>query len=461
MILPVVVFAAALGAGLLWDRRALRCLVVLAVVLAPVRGGLLALAEDVGLSNSGLAVNALVPALVAALAIGVFVRIRPGVKDLPRPLLIGWALIAFVAVINLPLQEVGIKLYAVGLAQYLVYPTLVIAAWPLCERDDLRRLSRLLIAMGLVVAATVLVQASGVESFIQSAGAQVEGLAANRYAGITGSYLHTSAFLGVVSVLVMGELLMLRTVGSRVIGGVLLAIVLCGQILTFSRSGVVIAGIGALLLFALAARDRRLAFTIRLAFTMMVIPAAAVALAVGAIGGVAPDAAGSRISSGFNPTGDPGNSLRTEAFGDGVSRFGDANLVHKVAGEGLGSTGNARKLVSGDVFVVESYYLKLLVETGILGVILIGGFLAWAVYLFVKVLWRLRQPWVTSVAAAGLGLSLYNVIYPALETQILALVWWLLLALCIRSEIDDGVPTHQSIGANLEVSAPEIFLVTR
>jgi hypothetical protein len=37
-----------------------------------------------------------------------------------------------------------------------------------------------------------------------------------------------------------------------------------------------------------------------------------------------------------------------------------------------------------------------------------------------------------ALGAAGLGLSLYNVIYPALETQILALTWWLLAAVCIR-----------------------------
>jgi hypothetical protein len=441
VILPLVAFAAALGAGLHWGRLGLRWLVVLAVVLAPLRGGLLALAAEVGLGDSGLAVNALVPAIVAALAIGVAVRLRPRLDQLPRLLLIAWALIAAVALVNLPVQDVGLKLYGVGLAQYLVYPTLAIAAWPLYEDGDLRRLTRLFIAMGLVVAITVLIQATGVESFIQSASAEVEGLAANRYAGITGSYLHTSAFLGVVSVLLMGELLRLRSTRNRAIGSTLLALVLSGEILTFSRSGVVIAGFGALALLVLVASSRRTAFL------AMVVPAVLVALVVGTIGGVGPGAAGARVGSGFDPSGDQGNSMRTEAFGEGIDRFRDNGVAHQGFGEGLGSTGNARKLVNGEVFAVESYYLKLLVETGVLGVLAIGGFLLYAAWIFARVLWTRRRPWTASIAAAALGLSMYNTIYPALETQILALVWWLLLALCLRAELEGVAAVEESPAA--------------
>jgi len=430
VIVPAVTFAAALAAALRWGRPALRWLVVLAVVLAPLRGGLLALAAEIDLADSELAINALVPALVAAIAMGVAVKLRPGLRALPLPLLIATGLIGLVALFDLPAQVVGLKLYAVGLAQYLVYPILAIAAWPLCEPGDMRKLTRLFIAMGGVVAVTVLIQASGIENFIQSASGEVEGLAANRYAGITGSYLHTSSFLGVAGALTMGELLGVRTRRQAILGAVLLAIVFSGLILTFSRSGVVIAGIAAVALFALAARGRRPAFT------AMVGAAVAVALVVGAIGGVAPGAAGERVSSGFNPTGDSGNSLRAEAFSAAIHRFGRAGAAQQAFGEGLGATGNARKLVSKEPVVVESYYLKLLVETGVLGTIAIGGFLVWAAYAFVRSLWRRRAPWAVSVAAAGLGLSLYNAIYPALEAQILALVWWLLLAICLRSEVE-------------------------
>ena len=394
------------------------------------RGGLLALADDMRLADSGLAVNALVPAVIAALAVGVAARIRPALRELPRPLVIAWVLIACVAVLNFAVHTGGLKLYAVGVAQYLVYPTLAVAIWPLYEPGDTQKLSRLMILMGFVVAVTVLVQASGIESFIQSASAEVDGLAANRYAGITGSYLHTSALLGVVSVLLMGELLSIRDRFNMVMGTILMAVVLSGQILTFSRSGVVIAGIGALALLSLVAGGRRRAFL------SMLVPAMVIALVVGSVGGVSPDAAGARVGSGFNPSGDEGNSLRADAFNAGLDRYVDASPSRKVLGEGLAATGNARKLVSGKVIAVESYYLKLLLETGAVGLLAIGGFLLWAALYFAMVLWRRRNPWPASIAAAGLGLSLYNAIYPALETQILAMVWWLLLTLCLRYEAD-------------------------
>jgi hypothetical protein len=437
VILPILAFAVALAAGLRWERPALRWIVVAAVVLAPLRGGLLALAGDVDLGDSELAINALVPALVAALAIGVAVRLRPSPRDLPLPLLVAVGLIAVAAAFDFLTQAVGLKLYGVGLAQYFVYPVLAIAAWPLYEPGDLRRLSRLLIAMGGVVAVTVLIQASGIESFIQSAGAEVEGLAANRYAGITGSFLHTSAFLGVVSALLMGELAATSSLRDRVLGTVLLAIVLSGQILTFSRSGIVIAAIAAVALLVLSARGRRLVFL------AMVIPALAVGVTVGAIGGVSPDAAGARVRSGLNPTGDKGNQLRTEAFGEGIDRFRAAPVGEKAFGEGLAATGNARKLVSEEQVVVESYYLKLLVEVGILGTLLIGAFLLWAIYAFSRSLWLYREAWLVGVAAGGLGLSLYNCIYPALETQILALVWWFLLAIVLRKEVEESPSTER------------------
>ena len=334
----------------------------------------------------------------------------------------------------------GLKLYVVGLAQYLVYPILALAAWPLYEPGDLRRLTRLIIAMGVVVAVTVLIQASGIESFIQSAGAEVEGLAANRYAGITGSFLHTSAFLGVVSALLMGELVSLQTLRERAVGMVVLALVFSGEILTFSRSGIVIAGIAGAALLILSTKGRRIAFL------AMVVPAVAVALTVGAIGGVTPDAAGARVGSGFNPTGDKGNTLRNEAFGEGIKRFRRAGAAQKAFGEGMGATGNARKLVSKTQVVVESYYLKLLVEVGLWGLILIGSFLIWAAYVFARSMWRRRGPWAVGLAAAGLGLSLYNAIYPALETQILALVWWLILAICLRNEVDEAATADSGAG---------------
>jgi hypothetical protein len=428
MSFAIAAFLAALAVAVRGGRRGLRGLVVVAVVLAPLRGGLLEIAEDVSLGSPRLAVNALVPALVAALAIGVFVQRRPRLGDFPRPLLIAWALIAAAVALSFLARAVSLKLYGIGVAQYLVYPTMALAIWPLLGPGDGRRLTRLLIVIGLVVAVTVLLQAAGVEGFIQAAAAQVDGLAADRYAGITGSYLHTSAFLGVVAVLAMGELASFRSGRARLGATAALAAILSGEVLTFSRSGVVIAAIGALALLLVALRGRRIGFA------ALVLSATAIAITVGAVGGVSPGAAGGRVTSGFDLGGDPGNELRTEAFESGLRVYGDGSLAQKAIGRGAASTGNAQQLVddAGPKVTVESYYLKLLVEIGVIGAVLVGAFLVWAAIAFGLAILRPLDPWSASVAAAGLGLSLYNAVYPALETQILALAWWLLLAICLK-----------------------------
>jgi hypothetical protein len=452
MLLAVVIFLAALAVALRGGRTGLRALVVLAIALSPLRGGLLELADELSLGEPGLTVNAIVPALVAAVAVGCLVQRRPRLADFPQPLLVGWVLIAIVALLSYPASVVGLKLYGIGIAQYLVYPTFALAVWPLLEPGDARRLSRLVLAMGGVVTATVLVQAMGVEGFIQAASAQVDGLAANRFAGITGSYLHTSAFLGCTAVLAMGELPSLRSTASRIGGTALLAAILSGVVLTFSRSGVVISLIGAVALFAFAVAGRRRSFA------AMVVPAIVIAVAAGSIGGVSPTAAGERVSSGFNPTKDQGNKLRTESFNKGFDVYGEATFPQKAIGRGVASTGNAQQLVddAAPKVTVESYYLKLLVETGAIGLLLAGGFLVWAAVMFALAARRPASAWAAGVATAGLGLSLYNVIYPALETQILALTWWLLLVVCLRvkSEAASAVDRADDAGADDAVRDP-------
>lgn len=440
MLLAIVIFLAALFVALLGGRLGLRALIALAVILAPLRGGLLTVAGDLSLSDPGLTVNAIVPALVAAIAIGCVVQKRPRLADLSRPLLVGWVLIAAAAVLSFPTSVVGLKLYGIGLAQYLVYPTFALVVWPLLEPGDGRLLTRLVLGMGAVVAATVMLQAMGVEGFIQAASGQIEGFAANRYAGVTGSYLHTSAFLGCAAVLTMGELPALRSAAVRVGGTAVLALILSGVMLTFSRSGVVISMIGALALFLFAVPGARIRFAV------LVVPAVAIAVAAGSIGGVSPSAAGERVTSGFSPTKDEGNKLRTESFNAGFEVYGDASPVQQLIGRGIASTGNAQQLVedSAPKVTVESYYLKLLVETGAVGLLLIGGFLVWAGIVFALGAWRPPDPWSAGVAAAGVGLSLYNVIYPALETQILAMTWWLLLVAQLRSKSEVPGPAPLS-----------------
>lgn len=408
----------------------MRLLVAAAVVLAAVRGGLFVLAGDVGLSDPTLSVNALVPAIVAAVVVGIAVKLRPELMNLSRPLLIGWGLIVFVVAVNLLVQTVGLRLYGIGVAQYLVYPTLALAIWPLFEEGDERLLVRVIVAAGVLVALSVLLQAADIESFIQSANAEVDGLAANRYAGITGSYLHTSAFLGCAFVLLMGDALGRRGWLNWAFSVLLLTVAFSAVILTFSRSGVMISAIGLAALFLFAAKDRRALFL------ALVVPAVAIAIGVGAWGGVTPEAAGERAASGLDAQGDKGNELRADAISGAVDTYQGQDLLHQVMGDGLASTGNARQLEGGDstaeLNIVESYYLKLLTETGFFGLILIGGFLVWALLYFLRTLWCFRDPLSASLAAAGLGLGLYNIIYPALETQLLALAWWLMFSISLR-----------------------------
>jgi hypothetical protein len=132
--------------------------------------------------------------------------------------------------------------------------------------------------------------------------------------------------------------------------------------------------------------------------------------------------------------------LRTESFEEGLQVYRDATVPQKAIGRGVASTGNARQLVDDEEpqVTVESYYLKLLVETGIVGLITIATFLVWAAIVFAREAWHPVNPWSASVAAAGLGVSLYNGIYPALETQILALAWWMLLMLCLTVRQEHG-----------------------
>lgn len=441
MAAPLVAFVIAAAFALLKGEKALRGLFVVIVISAPLRGGLLAIADSVGLSDPGLAVNALVPALVAAFALGVLAVCRPSLDRFPKSLTAIWLLVAIVALLNLPFQMVGLKLYAIGLAQYLVYPTLALAGWFLMRPGDIIRVTYLFLWVGTAVALTVLIQAAGIESFIQAATAQVDGFAADRYAGITGSYLHTSAFLGVCAVLGLGIFLRAESGRQHLAIGVAIAFIFSGVILTFSRSGIMISLIGIALLLIFAATGQRLR-----AVSMLLV-AGMVALAIGAWGGVTPDEAGTRTSSGLNPTGDAGNQQRLEGIQGGLEEAGSLAFMNRVFGEGLAYTGNARQLTDGEILAVESYLVKLLVETGVLGLLAIGGVLIWALYVFARSVLRVSSPVVASIGAAGVGLSLYNLIYPALETQLLALTWWSLLLLIVfnssssGAEPEDGVDT--------------------
>jgi O-antigen ligase len=121
-------------------------------------------------------------------------------------------------------------------------------------------------------------------------------------------------------------------------------------------------------------------------------------------------------------------------MGLALRRFDHAPLPQKVLGQGLAATGNTRKLAGLEPISTESYVLKLLVEVGIVGLLAIGAILIWALAVFIRLAWRARgRPEVQSLAAAGVGLTLYAAIYPTLEPQLTALTWWLLLVLALKA----------------------------
>ena len=427
MALAAIPFAAALAAGIAGGRRALRWLALLVFALAPFRGALEKLLLEAGAPDPKLSANALEPALVAALAIGVLVVLRPRPRDLPRSLLVGWLLIAAACALDLLTQTVGLKLYAIGLAQYLVYPTYALAAWLLFEPGDLERVGWAFLAIASVVAVTVMAQRAGFNGFVQEAPTDV-GLAANRYAGATGSALHSSAYLGAAAAVAIAVVATARTPRTLGLSFAALALILAGQTLTYTRSGLVIAALGALVLLVVLPGPSRKRLAALLAAGL------GIALIVGALGGVTPGETFSRLVHGVSTSssGDASNALRVKLARQGVDDWADAPLGRQLTGEGLAATGNASKLIDRPQQIVESYFVKLLLETGVIGLLLIGAFLVWALIALGRSALSRGSPLLAGFAAAGIGLLLYAIFYPVLETQVLACTWWLLLAACVR-----------------------------
>jgi hypothetical protein len=427
MALALIPFAAALACGIAGGRPALRGLALLIVVLSPLRGAIEKLLQEAGADNHFLLANALVPALVGALVIGVAAVVQPRVSSLPRPLLAGWVLIAMACVLDLATQTVGARLYLVGLAQYLIYPTFVLAAWPLLERGDLSRIAAAFCAIGSFVALTVMLHAAGVDAFVQAESSDV-GLDAKRYAGATGSALHSSAFLGSMAVIAMGTMAAARTRAVLLLGFAAFAVILSGQVLTYTRSGLLIAGLGAvaLLVVSPAPARRRLA--------ALVAVGVALGTVAGVAAGVTPEETWSRLARGISPDSgaDPQNERRLALAKEGLDDYGDSTFPQKATGQGLALTGNASKLVDSRRRIVESYPVKLLLETGAVGLLLICGFLGWSLLLLGGTLARRGDPRLSAFAAAAIGLLLYAAFYPTLETQILACTWWTLLAVSLR-----------------------------
>jgi hypothetical protein len=408
--------------------RAIRWVIAIVIVLAALRGLLLSLAGQVHLRDSLLVVNAMLPALIAGTVGGLLAVRRPA--GLRSPRLLSSTLLALVAVCVLGLitQTVGPKLYAIGVVQYTVYPTLALVAWNVLEPRDLNRLAWMLAGLGSLVAISVFLEAAHVVRFVEAADPDAAlALGGSRYGGVTGSYLHASQFLGTVAVVILGFLLSRSSTRSTGWLALALAVVLGGIGVTYSRGGFAIFAVGAILL--LIASDAPLRRRLAVWGSVALIAA----LGAYTVTGSSPGHLVSRLASVADVSGDPGNRDRFDTMADTVNRWLDASPPEKALGVGLAATGNARQLTSSAPQPAESYPLKLLVETGLLGFLLLGALFVGGAIQFVLVALRRDEPIVKGVAAAGLGLSAQGLIYPTLETQLLSMTWWLLLVVCLAA----------------------------
>jgi hypothetical protein len=417
-------FFACLAGG----RPAIRSAIAVAICLAPLRGLILSGAGQIEMPEPLLFVNGVVPAIVAGAAAATAIAAGKDGLRLPRLLAATLLALAIVVVLGVLTQGVGPRLYLIGIAQYTVYPLLAIVAWRVLEHDDVRRFAWLLSWIAALVGVSVAAEAAGIVEFVQAADPDiVPELGASRYGGVTGSYLHASMFLGAAGVVLLGLLLDAGERSRAVLVAGLLATALLGIQLTYSRGGYAILAVGSILLLVASSGPQRR--------RMLAWGAVALTVALGAYGlsGSSVPTLVDRVTSAADVSGDPGNKDRFDAMGEMVDRFGAATVPEKLLGEGLAATGNARQLTDEVPEPAESYPLKLLVEVGLLGLLLLGAAYVGGAVQFVVVALRGDDAITRGAAAAGAGLTVQGLIYPTLETQVLALTWWMLLALALRS----------------------------
>ena len=404
---------------------AIRCIVLLVVALSPIRSVLIGAADTLSLPYATLLTSALQPTLIFGAAAAAVIRADVLPWRRARVLLLIWASSALVLLANLPIQEVGAGLYAAGVAQYLTYPTLAILGALVFRLSDLPLAIKSAVMIAVGVSASILAQAFGMIDFPQAAAAVVPTLTIPRYGGSTGSYLHASILLGTLITIVTAwsARLPLR---STPIGPLAVTLTLGGLALTFSRGGFAIAALGLLLLIAVATPPMR----IRLAGVLVL--AAVLSVPVALAGGLSPVDLTGKLTSSVDVGGEPGNQLRFAAMRESLDRFQEAPLRTQLLGEGPAATGNTRKLLSLPATSTESLPLKYLVELGIVGVLVFGGIWLWVIYFhFTRMLTRRATLSQQALGAGAIALSIYGILFPILEPQVLSVLWWLLLSVSL------------------------------
>ena len=420
-----LLFATTLAASLIDLRASIVGVLVLVIVLTPLRGALLAVADVIELPRASLFVNAIQPMMIAGIACGAAVRPRRVLRHLPRSLLVAWLAVAAAAGLNFVTQSVGLSVYALGLGQYLTYPTLAILAWLVIPETG-RPVLLLLVGMAALVSISIVFESADFVDFVEAVPPIDPVTGTGRWGGTTGSYIHASLFLGACIPILVARVLPLQArISALAIGALALASV--GLALTYGRGGMVVAifAVGVLII-AMRGRQR-----IRFAALCagLVVGMAAVASATGDASRLL-----DRATSVVDWRNDPANVHRLDAMTAAWNRFREASLPQQVLGEGLAATGNTQKLAGRPPLATENLFLKLLVEVGVVGTCAISAVIGGAAIAFGRLARRAGgEPELQAAAAAGIGLTIYALGYPVLEPQLIALTWWLLLAVTIRA----------------------------
>jgi hypothetical protein len=425
------------------------------VIVTPLRGLLIARVDKLDVPHAYTVINAIPPSLVLALALLVLLTHYRDALNASRLLIGAWCGFAILALADLLTQAVGFNLYAIGFAQYLVYPTFAVFAFTILELGDVVWIIRALVAMGALVALSMYLEAWKIVHIVEAVPPWDPATRSPRYGGSTGSYLHASMFLGTVIPLAFGLAL---SAGRRLLMLVyasLAALAIGGLILTYSRGGVAISFAALLVVLALRERWKPL---LQAAALLAVIVAAGVGL--GKVGGIppihiaststgtstdtstdtstsAPEAGSTtnfakRVGSTVNWSSDAGNVARIASWKHSIHEYEQNSIGQKIFGRGLAFTGNTQKILGLQPNASESYFLKLLVEGGAFGLLIGGGFVLLFGYVFVRLALRFRSsPTMVGLGGAGLALTLYAFGYPTLEPQVISMTWWLLVAVAL------------------------------
>lgn len=257
-----------------------------------------------------------------------------------------------------------------------------------------------------------------------------------RAGSTTGSPLHLSVYLALTVPLVSARLLFKNKRSALETGLLILALATMsiGLFLTLSRGGWVQAAISLATLGVFLFLDRGSAIIFNIANTvkrvsLIGIPSICLILLILPINWAAFSLYSSRMYAIFDWVSDPGNVNRIQIWSSAWQRFESSPIV----GLGLGSATNALSKINNldsTSQITESYYLKLLVESGIIGLLL---FVAVNVMLLGKTIQMIKSSHPIALEYRWLSIGIFSSVVgllceiatlQSLETQIINGMYW-------------------------------------